>query len=104
MIEIEQAGDENLDLIIGQVTECWLQEWCNVFLNVEDVVRYRSQHHRDLVGLDQREHICKDLSVHLEAGGVRCVCNDAEDLHQDVGEICLIEALGCLRMLLKVLQ
>lgn len=60
---------------------------------VEHVVLNRSQVHGDLVLLDQREHVCEDLSMQLQAARVRSVGCHREDLHQNIGEICLVEAL-----------
>lgn len=104
LIEVEQTGDEDFDLIISQMTEGGFEQRRDVVLDVEDVVRRRPETDRDPAGLDQREHVRQNGRMVLQAGRVRGVRYYREDLHQDVREVGLVETLRCLWVLLEVLQ
>ena len=58
----------------------------------------------DLVRLHQSEHVCQDRRVHREPGGVGRVRDDAEHVLQDVGVVCLVERLRCVRLAGDVLK
>lgn len=104
LIEVEQTGDEDLDLVVGQVTEGGFEQRRHVLLDVEHIVRRRSQADRDPTGLNKREHVRQDGCVVLQTGRMRGIRHYREDLHQDVREVCLVETLRSLRVLLEILQ
>lgn len=104
LIEVEQTGDEDLDLIIGQMAEGGFEQRRDVILDVQYVVRRGTKADRNPAGLNQREHVRQNGGVVLEAGRVRGVRYHREDLHQDVREVGLIETLRCLWVLFEVLQ
>lgn len=94
LVERKQTGDEYLNLRIGQMAERRLEQQRHILLDVQRVVRYRTESHRYVIVLDEAEHVGEDLGVHCDAGGVRGVRDDGEDVHQNVGEVLLVEGLS----------
>lgn len=64
LVQVEESRDEDLDLIIGQMGKCTLEQRRNVFLNVEDVAGDRTQVHRNLICFHERKHVREYLGVH----------------------------------------
>lgn len=104
LVQVEQPRHEDLDLVVGQVVERRLEQRRHVLLHVQHVVGGRAEADGDPARLHQREHVRQDGRVVLQAGRVRRVRHHREDLHQDVREVGLVEALRRLRVLLEVLE
>lgn len=94
LVERKQAGDENLNLCVRQMTEGRLEQQRHVLLHVQRVVRYRTERHRNVIALHQPKHVRQDLRVHCDTGSVRRIGDDGEDVHEDVGEVLLVEGLS----------
>lgn len=78
LIEIEEAGNGDLDLGLSQVRKGGLEKVGDELLNINDVtlatgLRDRIQGHRDAARLDDVEHVGENGGLHHEAGGMRGV-------------------------------
>lgn len=81
LIEIEEPGGENLDLVVGQMAKGGLEQRGDVLLDVEHVVVRWTELHRDSPCLNQCEHVGENGGVILQASRVGRIRHDGEYLH-----------------------
>lgn len=93
LVERKQPSDENLNLCIGQMAERRLEQQRHILLDVERIVRNRTESDGNVIVLNEAEHVRKDLGVHCNAGCMGGVRDDGKDVHQNVSEVFLVEGL-----------
>lgn len=91
LIQIKHSLNGDLNLIIREMRESGLQQRSGKFLDIQNVIRPRTQLTVNPSYLDQRKYVRQNGSVHRQPGRMRSIRHHGENVLQNISQVSLVK-------------